>query len=61
MAEFTREMYDELKKKGYINDEPYIDKFVQEIGKEVSDIISKKPEIIELSHEILRKIILGEI
>jgi ribosomal protein S8 len=61
MAEFTKEMYDDLKKKGYINDEPYINKMSHEISKELSDRLSQKTEIIELNYEIQRKIILGEI
>ena len=52
MAEFTKEMYDDLKKKGYINDEPYINKMSHEISKELSDILSQKTEIIELNYEI---------
>ena len=42
MAEFTKEMYDDLKKNGYINDEPYINKMLHEIGKELNDILSQK-------------------
>lgn len=61
MAEFTKEMYDDLKKNGYINDEPYINKMLHEIGKELSDRLSQKTEIIELNYEIQRKINLGEI
>lgn len=61
MAEFTKEMYNDLKESGYINDDSVIIQMSHEIGKELSDILSQKPEITELSHETLRKIILGEI
>lgn len=60
-AEFTREMYDDLKKSGYINDDEYIIQMSHKIAKELSDRLSQKPEIIELNKETLRKIILGEI
>lgn len=40
MAEFTKEMYDDLKKNGHINDEPYNNKMLREIGKELSYILS---------------------
>ena len=61
MAEFTREMYNELKESGYINDESVIIQMSHEIGKELSDILSQKTEIIELNNSTQKKIILGEI
>ena len=60
-AEFTREMYNELKESGYINDESVIIQMSHEIGKELSDILSQKTEIIELNNNTQKKIILGEI
>ena len=44
MAEFTREMYNELKESGYINDDSVIIQMSHEICKELSDILYKKPE-----------------
>jgi hypothetical protein len=44
MVEFTREMYNDLKKSGYINDDSLIIQMSHEIGKELSDILYKKPE-----------------
>ena len=61
MAEFTREMYNELKESGYINDDSVIIQMSHEIGKELSDILSQKTEIIELNNNTQKKIILGEI
>ena len=61
MAEVTREMYNELKESGYINDKSVIIQMSHEIGKELSDILSQKPEIIELNNNTQKKIILGEI
>jgi len=55
MAEFTKEMYDDLKKNGYINDEPYINKMLHEISKELSDRLSQKTEIIELTTKYKEK------
>lgn len=77
MAEFTREMYNELKESGYINDESVIIQMSHEIGKKLSDILSSNekfmaaqknveilhnnPDFMEFSEQTFKKIILGEI
>ena len=77
MAEFTREMYNDLKESGYINDESVIIQMSHEIDKELSDILSQKekfmaaqknveilhnnPDFMEFSEQTMKKIILGEI
>lgn len=77
MAEFTREMYNDLKESGYINDESVIIQMSREIGKELSDILSQNekfmavqknveilhnnPDFMEFSEQTMKKIILGEI
>ena len=50
-----------IKESGYINDESVIIQMSHEVGKELSDILSQKPEIIELNNNTQKKIILGEI
>ena len=77
MAKFTREMYNDLKENGYINDESVIIQMSHEIGKELSDILSQNekfmavqknveilhnnPDFMEFSEQTMKKIILGEI
>lgn len=76
MAEFTREMYNDLKESGYINDESVIIQMSHEIGKELSDILSQNekliaqnlveilhnnPDFMAFSEQTFKKIILGEI
>ena len=52
MAEFTREMYNELKESGYINDESVIIQMSHEVGKELSDILEREPSVEELAEEM---------
>ena len=66
MAEFTKEMYNELKESGYINDESVIIQMSHEIGKELRtqklvEILHNNPDFMEFSEQTFKKIILGEI
>ena len=66
MAEFTREMYNELKESGYINDDSVIIQMSHEIGKELMaqnlvEILHNNPDFMEFSEQTFKKIILGEI
>ena len=66
MAGFTREMYNELKESGYINDESVISQMSHEIGKELMaqnlvEILHNNPDFMEFSKQTFKKIILGEI
>ena len=65
-AGFTREMYNELKESGYINDESVIIQMSHEIGKElrvqkIVEILHNNPDFMEFSEQTFKKIILGEI
>lgn len=66
MAEFTREMYNELKESGYINDDSVIIQMSHEIGKElraqkIVEILHNNPDFMKFSEQTFKKIILGEI
>ena len=66
MAEFTKEMYNELKESGYINDESVIIQMSHEIGKELRtqklvEILHNNPDFMEFSEQTFKKLILGEI
>lgn len=65
-AGFTREMYNELKESGYINDDSVIIQMSHEIGKELRvqklvEILHNNPDFMEFSEQTFKKIILGEI
>ena len=66
MAGFTREMYNELKESGYINDDSVIIQMSHEIGKELRaqnlvEILHNNPDFMKFSEQTFKKIILGEI